>query len=47
MCERRRKKDNPSRDLKTGLSETNISIANEEVLPKGMSPICSTGVENN
>jgi hypothetical protein len=35
------------RDPKTCLGEANISPANEKVLPKRMSPICNTGVENN
>jgi hypothetical protein len=46
MCEQRRKEDNPPRDLKTGLGETNINPANEKLFPKGMSPIYDTGVEN-
>jgi hypothetical protein len=41
------KKYNPPRDPKTGLGETNINITNEEILPKEMSLIRSTGVENN
>jgi hypothetical protein len=33
--------------IRNGPGETNISPANEKVLPKGMSPICNIGVENN
>jgi hypothetical protein len=47
MCDQRRKKDNPPRDLKIGLSEANIIPANEKVLLKRVSPICNTGVEKN
>jgi hypothetical protein len=47
MCEQRREKDNPSRDPKIGLDETNISLEYEKVFLKRMSPVCNTGVENN